>query len=280
MEKGYIDFHLHSTNSDGERTVEEYILDAAREHMQAIAITDHNCFALRERKISQGVEVIPGCEFSTTYNAFGQKKEIHVVGLFYNGVEDSLNTIFDDRNRDAYAKAIIHKMNEVGLPMTFEELQASPHLGRHLGRMQIAVLMVQKGYAKDVDDALDHWIGNSSPYYLNPSEYVTYIGMKDCVKKISEAYGLPILAHPYHYGYTEAQIEAFVADFRSVTDQPLGLEVYYKKYSPSQMEYLRKLAEKYRLLPSASSDAHKRTHAFMKGDYSLYLRMKNAMGWR
>ena len=27
MEKGYIDFHLHSTNSDGERTVEEYILD-------------------------------------------------------------------------------------------------------------------------------------------------------------------------------------------------------------------------------------------------------------
>ena len=68
MEKGYIDFHLHSTNSDGERTVEEYILDAAREHMQAIAITDHNCFALRERKISQGVEVIPGCEFSATYN--------------------------------------------------------------------------------------------------------------------------------------------------------------------------------------------------------------------
>ena len=59
MEKGYIDFHLHSTNSDGERTVEEYILDAAREHMQAIAITDHNCFALRERKISRGVEVIP-----------------------------------------------------------------------------------------------------------------------------------------------------------------------------------------------------------------------------
>lgn len=30
MEKGYIDFHLHSTNSDGERTVEEYILDAAQ----------------------------------------------------------------------------------------------------------------------------------------------------------------------------------------------------------------------------------------------------------
>ena len=51
MEKGYIDFHLHSTNSDGERTVEEYILDAAREHMQAIAITDHNCFALRERRM-------------------------------------------------------------------------------------------------------------------------------------------------------------------------------------------------------------------------------------
>ena len=47
-----------------------------------------------------------------------------------------------------------------------------------------------------------------------------------------------------------------------------------------RLEYLRKLAEKYRLLPSASSDAHKRTHAFMKGDYSLYLRMKNAMGWR
>ena len=41
MEKGYIDFHLHSTNSDGERTVEEYILDAAREHMQAIAIVLH-----------------------------------------------------------------------------------------------------------------------------------------------------------------------------------------------------------------------------------------------
>ena len=64
-----IDFHLHSLQSDGENSVKE-IVDLAlnREHLRAIALTDHNYFAVSSKYIvgtnGNFLEVLPGCEFS------------------------------------------------------------------------------------------------------------------------------------------------------------------------------------------------------------------------
>ena len=63
----YIDLHLHTKFSDGERSLDETIDDAKKAGLSAIAITDHNNLAIHSTIYTDSLEVIPGSEFSTTY---------------------------------------------------------------------------------------------------------------------------------------------------------------------------------------------------------------------
>lgn len=273
--QGYIDLHLHTSMSDGAQTVDEVISEAQNAGLKAIAITDHNCFAIDSPCYVGNLEVIPGCEFSTHYHTLtGRKVEIHIVGLFFHGVDRRLNHVFSGIDKDAYVKAILKKLGTLGIQVSLEELHQRFPDANQLGRTQIADVLVEKGHGYDRDNAMDLWIGNYSKYYLNPVDYTSYIKMGECVKKIAESGGLPILAHPYHYRFSDMEIEQLVRDFRKSTDSPLGIEVYYQKYEEEKVSYLKKLADGYHLLPSASSDRHKADGAFAKGDYFLLENMK------
>lgn len=273
--KRYIDLHLHTSMSDGAQTLDEVIRAAQDAGLEAIAITDHNCFAIYSPRRAGNLELIPGCEFSTSYRTrAGRKVEIHIVGLFFNGIDRGLNDVFSDIDRDAYIKAIIEKLGTLGITISLEELRQKFPNARQLGRTQIADLLVEKGYGYDRDNAMDLWIGNRSKHYLNPADCVSYIKMEECVRRIAESGGLPVLAHPYHYRFSDAEIEQLVKDFRNASDHPLGIEVYYQKYGEDKIEFLEKLSDKYHLLPSASSDRHKADAPFAKGEYSLLENMK------
>ena len=92
---GGIDLHIHTTSSDGTRTVYETIQDAVAFGLSYIAITDHNQFAVLQPAIYQGLEIIPGAEFSTAYTTeTGKLLEAHVVGLFFDGIPNQLGNIF------------------------------------------------------------------------------------------------------------------------------------------------------------------------------------------
>lgn len=78
------DFHVHSTESDGELKPGEIVLLAKERHLGIIALTDHNTVngnkqAIKAGKI-HGVKVIPGIELSTRYKG----NKIHILGYFYN----------------------------------------------------------------------------------------------------------------------------------------------------------------------------------------------------
>lgn len=274
----YIDLHLHTKFSDGERSLEETIGDAEKAGLSTIAITDHNCFAIDSPIRIRGMEVIPGAEFSTTYHyGDGKKAEIHIVGLFFNGVDPELNSAFNQINRYAYVEAIIEKLNSLGIPVTMEELRERNRDSRQFGRYQIADILVEKGFASDRPNAMDRWIGNFSPYYMNSLDFINYIGTEDCIRRISSHQGLPVLAHPFHYKFSKDEIEELVRRCRAATDEPLAIEVYYGKYTSEQMDYLKGLADKYHLLASAGSDRHRMDQVFVKGNYSLLDDMRAAM---
>ena len=90
-----IDLHIHTTSSDGTRTVDETIQDALNAKLASIAITDHNQFALKEPVSFHGMEIIPGAEFSTAYyTEKGRLLEVHLVGLIFEGEPKDLWQIF------------------------------------------------------------------------------------------------------------------------------------------------------------------------------------------
>ncbi len=279
-EKYGIDLHIHTTNSDGTRTLEETIEDAKAFGLTKIAVTDHNQFALIEPKIAGNLEIFPGAEFSTSYlTQAGRLLEVHVVGLFFEGVPEELRKIFRKipLQRKAYLDAIITRLNHLGMSISYEELCNAFPDSNQLGRRHIAELLVKKNYADDITDAFDRLIGNRSPYWVDSTKYMKYMSLEDCVSLICEHRGFPILAHPYHYHCEEADVLRLVMDFKSYTkDHPAGMEVYYSKYDDMQRKELATLAETYRLFPSAASDRHALSDPFIRGDEQLLENMKNA----
>lgn len=76
------DFHIHSTESDGELKPGEVVLLAKERRVEIIALTDHNTISGNKQAIKvgkiHGVKVIPGIELSTRFK--GQK--VHILGYF------------------------------------------------------------------------------------------------------------------------------------------------------------------------------------------------------
>lgn len=76
------DFHMHSTESDGELKPGEIVLLAKERNVDIIALTDHNTVAGNKQAVKSGqihgVKVIPGIELSTRFNG----KRVHILGYF------------------------------------------------------------------------------------------------------------------------------------------------------------------------------------------------------
>lgn len=277
-----VDLHIHTTCSDGTRTVEETVQDAKEFGLAHIAITDHNQFAITEPVMSQELEIIPGAEFSTAYRTEGGRLlEVHVVGLFFAGVPKELRQIFRKipMQRKYYLDAIITRLNYLGISISYEELMHTFPDSNQIGRRHIAEILVKKNYAADITDAFDRLIGNRSPYWVDSTEYMRYMPLRTCVRKICENKGFPILAHPYHYQCSDEEILKLIQDFKqSAGDDPAGMEVYYSKYDHKCREKLAEIAKNYQLYPSAGSDRHTGQDKFEQGAERLLEAMKQACG--
>lgn len=276
-----IDLHIHTTGSDGTRTVEETIADAKAAGMGAIALTDHNQFAITEPECHGDLELIPGAEFSTAYRTeAGRILEVHVIGLFFHGVPKDMQHIFRKipLQRKRYLDAVIAKLNHLGMDISYEKLLENFPDSNQIGRRHIAELLVQKHYAENITDAFDRLIGNRSPYWVDVTNYMKYMPFEMCIRRICENDGFPILAHPYHYHCTDAEVEQLIAEFCShLNHHPAGIEVYYSKYDAEQRQKLLQLALKYGLCPSAASDRHSVDDKFEMGDRKILEVMKSSM---
>lgn len=275
-----VDLHIHTTCSDGTRTVEETVLDAKEAGLAHIAITDHNQFAIIEPMMLQELEIIPGAEFSTAYETEeGRLVEVHVIGLFFDGVPKELHQIFRKipRQRKHYLDAIITKLNHLGIKLSYEELLNAFPDSNQIGRRHIAELLVKKKYADNITDAFDRLIGNRSPYWVDATKYMKYMPMEIAVKKICENGGFPILAHPFHYHCMEKEVLTLVENFKKAAENyPAGIEVYYSKYDTQRRRELLEIAKSFQLYPSAASDRHAQQDRFEKGDEKLLEAMKQA----
>lgn len=276
--KKAIDLHIHSVNSDGDNTIEELIQLAQQEDLRVIAITDHNMFSITEQLHVGNLTVIPAAEFSATYGVSGKDDttEIHIIGLFPDGVNpDDFYEIFKDidKGKTAYVKAVLRSLEERGIDITLEEVNNVKCDCKFVGRYQISKVMVNKGLARSIEDSMDNFIGNFSPYYIPSSKYINYASLNMIVQQIRKSGGIPILAHPYGYALNEAEIEQLIIDFKKSAGALAGMEVYYEKYlqEESKVNFLRKMQKKYNLLASASSDRHRVEQPFASaGDIKLF----------
>ena len=243
-----IDFHTHSTASDGTFSPQELVLQAARKKLTFLSLTDHDTIdgLSMISEIPDGLHFVTGVEISAEF-----PKTLHILGYGFDPDNETLNTVLRElqdyrRNRN---KKMIENMKELGFDISLEELEKEAG-GELIGRPHFANLFAEKGYVSSYQEAFDKYLDKGKPLYLNKKR----LKPEKAIKLILAAGGIPVIAHPYQTKLNDEKLEDLVAELEQYGLR--GIEVYYSQHTPEQIRFYSYLADKFGLLRTAGSDFH------------------------
>ena len=253
---GYADLHLHTKLSDGTLAVDELLTLCKRKGLRCISITDHDnldSFKIAEEPAKEiGLEIIPGIEISAVW----QGKDIHILGYFCDPTNLALNMELEDfaKQRIARVKAIIKKLNALGIGITFEKVH-SYCKGKIIGRPHIAMSLVDEEYISNFSEAFTKYLGDGCIAFvekkgLNPQE---------TIRLIENAGGIAVLAHPYKSGLSDAFIENMVEWGIQ------GMEVYSPAQKGAVGRKYKEMAQRFGLVGTGGSDFHTENGTYPPG---------------
>jgi predicted metal-dependent phosphoesterase TrpH len=247
-----IDLHSHTDQSDGTLTPAELIGEAVRVGLDALSITDHDTFAGYDAAIpfaaDAGLELICGIEVSTRYRGVS----VHLLGYFPNQPpSEELRawlTHLQEMRRERNVR-LIAKLQSLGLDITLPEVET---MGRTLtGRPHFARVLVDKGYATDIQNAFDRYLDESAPGYVYRQE----VPIEEAIERILKSGGVASLAHPVRVAKNNwEKLALYVEDLAGYGMR--AIEVYHSDHSPENVSYYQSLAERFQLGMTGGSDFH------------------------
>ncbi len=246
-----IDLHCHSTFSDGSLTPEQLVDEGLQAGLSALALTDHDTVAGLPRFLAAGadkpIRPVPGVELSVDCSS----GVMHMLGYWMDvhnrELVRQLEWIRDARTMRN--RTMLEKLNELGLAMTWEEVQAVA--GEDVvGRPHFAQVMLRKGYARDKNEVFDKWLGNGKPAYVDRARLTA----ENAVALIRGAGGVAVLAHPYSLRIGKEALAALLGELAAAG--LAGVECYYSEHSADLTREYLALADKAGLVPTGGSDYH------------------------
>jgi predicted metal-dependent phosphoesterase TrpH len=247
-----IDLHSHTDCSDGTFTPQELVAEGVRVGLRALAITDHDTFAGYDAALpcaqKAGLELICGIELSTRY----QGGSVHLLGYFpvsppSADLREWLMWVLEMR-RDRNIR-LVKKLQSLGVAITLEEVEK---IGRTLsGRPHFARILVEKGYAKDIQNAFDVYLDESAQGFVQRQE----VPMEEALERILASGGVPSLAHPVRVAKNNwDKLAGYVEDLTGMGMR--AIEVYHSDHSPENVAYYASLADRFNLGMTGGSDFH------------------------
>lgn len=247
-----IDLHSHTNKSDGTFTPEELVAEAVRVGLTALSITDHDTFTGYDAAVpfarEAGLDLICGIELSTRY----QGATVHLLGYFprtqpSRELRHWLESVLEarrDRNR-----RMIAKLQSLGIDITLEEVETE---GRTLtARPHFARVLVDKGYAKDMQAAFDEYLDESARGFVHRRE----VPIEEALERILRSGGVPSLAHPVRVAKNNwDKLAEYVEDMAGLGLR--AIEVYHSEHSPENVSYYASLAARFGLGVTGGSDFH------------------------
>ena len=246
-----VDFHMHSIYSDGVKSPEGLLRHAIDCNLSMMALTDHDEIngikALRTAQDQldpeKTIKIINGCEFSADY----KDKSIHILGYRFDETNKELRDFIEyfKSKREERIDEIIRRCNNVGYFISKDELLKKFPKTQAYGRPHIGQLLIDGGYAKDINDVFKDILRKDSPCYVPKVKIeVPYI-----IDIIHKAGGLAVMAHPKLVSSDEYVVEMLAYDFD-------GMEVYHTKHNDDDVKRYKALATKHNLFITGGSDYH------------------------
>lgn len=256
-----VDFHVHSTASDGSCPPAE--LAELAKGFAALALTDHDnmdgVVECGEACSKAGVPFVAGIELSIEPGKGFDK--FHLLGLGVDpedaGLKAFLRKILEGRN--SRNERIIENFRRIGIPMD-DSIHSYAH-GEVLARPHFARWLMDRGYVSSVKEGFDNYLLPDSPAQTRCYEDRWHPSQEESFGVIHGAGGLCIMAHPKYWrrhwrihGPEYADAERGLAELK---ERGLdGVEALYQANSPQEDEEFTRIAKKLGFLLSAGSDFH------------------------
>ena len=252
-----IDLHTHSNASDGTDSPSELIDKAISKGLDLIALTDHDTVggwdeataALKNHESNSKLELVLGSEVSCQGE---DGTSIHMLGLLFDPNYAPLISEFEKtrENRVTRMSRIISRLNEAGIEITIEEVNAQKRGDATLGRPHLADALVARGHVASREEAFNIFLHNGSKFYINhysPSPEVA-------IRLIKEAGGVAVIAHPLA---SRSGRKIDLGTLNQLIQAGLdGIEVDHRDHNEMERSELMRLAIEHNLVVTGSSDYH------------------------
>jgi len=256
----FADLHVHTTNSDGELTLDELPAAARAADVGTVAVTDHDRLhpdLSTPVAVLDGVTVVHGIELRVAATAF----RVDLLGYAVTptpALSAEVERLQADRVERG--RAIVDCVEDrlgVELDLTVREGIGRPHVARAID--------AHPEVAYDFQGAFDHLIGDDGPCYV-PRDVPSF---ERGVALLSDACGLVSLAHPFRYPDPAAALELAPALDAVERHYPYGRSV--------DVSALDRLIADHDLVPTGGSDAHGRELGLAGLDREEYRRFRSAI---
>lgn len=260
-----IDIHMHSTYSDGDKTVEELLKMCEEKRLEYISITDHNTCAayydeaLKNNNIFSGT-IIKGCELNANF----QNKAIEILGYninpddimifrekYYsiNLIQKNAKKIYDNFLSILDKEGIIYNIENINPYQKHIERLIYEEIIKHPANKKI----LGEEYFNSLEEFFRKEIANpNSKYFLN--RVGTFPKVTEVVDTIHKAGGKAFLAHPFEYKFDDTI--GFINDLRKEVELD-GIECFHPSSAEeNKKDILVDFARKNNLYISGGSDYH------------------------
>ncbi len=260
-----VDFHVHSTASDGTAAPRQLAESAAAGGFAAIAITDHDNTDGVEEFLSAGrglrdggaaTRFLVGVELSIDPGRGFDR--FHLLGIGVDPGSARLKALLDGvlAGRNERNERMFENFRRIGIP----EISPEPH-GEVLARPHFASWLCSHGYAASVKDAFEKYLLPDSPRETRCYEDRFHPSQEESFAAVHAAGGLCVMAHPKFWrrswkvsGPEYADAERALA---ALKEKGLdGLEAHYQANAPGENSNFERIADALGLLKTAGSDFH------------------------
>lgn len=243
-----IDLHSHTTHSDGDRSPDQLLGEAAAAGVSVLSVTDHDTVSgiadCRAASVRVGVRLVAGIELSCELHG----REVHILGHFLDENSPALGKLAtamlgERRERMGRMVALAQQMGFGAV--TMEAVLASSG-GENLGRPHLARVLVDCGHAQSIKDAFDRYLRTRGPLWVDRRR----LTIPEAIEIVHGAGGTTSVAHPGANGISRQELKV-LAD--------LGLdavEAWHPEHPPNQAEAFERWAAELKLLVTAGSDFH------------------------
>lgn len=264
-----IDIHIHTTHSDGTKTVEEVLKQAEQIGLDYISITDHeNCKAykeIEEKNLKQYYHgtLISGVELKAAYK--GKIIDILGYGIDIDKIQEWLDDFYKDKTHAQIQTKYLKKRYEIFQQMgctliPYEEIKWNPNHDWANIVIYDEIKSHPENQAKCPKDLWENF-NNYKYHYCYREDNIFYIdksadfpSVEEVIKRIHDAGGLAFIAHVYMYHWAKDK-KALIDDLIHHYDFD-GIECYYSEFSEEQIEYVLEVCKKRGLYRSGGCDYH------------------------